>query len=88
MCEEESYPVKTLAREQGIPFGTLNGWVRKYRNGGVNALNPEKLRPGNKFIALHMSKKLTEEERLLLMVEKLRIENERLKKLHRERRRR
>lgn len=80
--------MKTLAREQGIPFGTLNGWVRKYRNGGVNALNPEKLRPGNKFIALHMSKKLTEEERLLLMVEKLRIENERLKKLHRERRRR
>ncbi|WP_390897195.1 transposase [Pseudoramibacter alactolyticus] len=46
MCEEESYPVKTLARERGIPFGTLNGWVRKYRNGGVNALNPEKLHPG------------------------------------------
>ena len=80
MCEEEHIPVDTLAREQGIPRGTLCGWVRRYRSGGVEALNPEKLHPGNHFAALHISKTLNETERLTLLVEKLQIENERLKK--------
>lgn len=80
MCEEGGYPVKTLAKEYGIPCGTLDGWVRRYRAGGVDALNPVKLRRGNHFSALHTSKSLTEEEKLRLMVEKLQIENERLKK--------
>ena len=80
MCEEEGYPIKTLARDAGIPYGTLNGWVRRYRRGGESALNPDRMHPGNKFAALHASKSLTEEERLRLMVEKLQIENERLKK--------
>ena len=34
----------------------------------------------NRFSALHSSKSLSENERLLLLVEKLQIENERLKK--------
>ena len=43
-------------------------------------MNPEKLHPGNRFSALHSSKSLSEEEKLKLLVEKLEIENERLKK--------
>lgn len=79
-CEDEGSPIKTLARDEGIPYGTLVGWVRRYRSGGIEALNPDKLRSGNRFSALHTSKTLTEEEWLRLMVEKLQIENERLKK--------
>ena len=80
MCEEEHIPVCTLVREEGIPRGTLRVWIRRYREGGKGALNPEKLHPGNRFSALHTSKSLSEEERLKLLVEKLQIENERLKK--------
>ena len=80
MCEEEHMPVSTVAKEYEIPYGTLKGWVTRYRNGGEETLNPEKLRTGNHFSALHTSKSLTENERLLLLVEKLQIENERLKK--------
>ena len=80
MCEEGHVPIKTLAREAGIPSGTLQGWVNRYRKGGEKALNPEKLRRGNRFSALHASKSLSETERLTLLVEKLQIENERLKK--------
>jgi len=80
MCEEEHISICTLAKKEGIPQGTLDGWVRRYRRGGVEALNPEKLHPGNPFAALHSSKSLTEAERLTLLVEKLQIENERLKK--------
>lgn len=80
MCEEEHIPVCTLAREKGIPHGTLDGWIRRYRTGGIEALNPTKICRGNRFAALHTSKSLSEEERLTLLVEKLQIENERLKK--------
>lgn len=80
MCEEEHIPVRTLAREEGIPHGTLDGWVRKYRSGGEAALNPEHPHPGNKYAAIHSSKSLCEVDRLRLLVEKLQIENERLKK--------
>ena len=57
------------------PTYALRGDVYKRQ-----ALNPDKLRTGNRFSALHASKSLTEEERLRLTVEKLQIENERLKK--------
>ena len=80
MCEEEHIPLRTVSREEGVPRGTLEKWVKRYRTGGIDALNPEKLHPGNRFAALHTSKKLSENERLLLLVEKLQIENERLKK--------
>lgn len=80
ICEEEHIPVCTLAREKGIPRGTLQQWVNRYREGGEEALNPEKMHPGNHFSALHTSKSLSENERLMLLVEKLQIENERLKK--------
>lgn len=41
MCEEEHIPVCTLVRTEGIPYGTLHSWIRRYRNGGIEALNPE-----------------------------------------------
>ena len=80
MCEEEHIPVRTIVREEGISRGTLREWIRRYRSGGEEALNPEKLHPGNHFSALHTSKSVSENERLILLVEKLQIENERLKK--------
>ena len=80
MCEEKHIPVRTIVREEGISRGTLREWIRRYRSGGEEALNPEKLHPGNHFSALHTSKSLSENERLILLVEKLQIENERLKK--------
>lgn len=80
MCEEDHIPVRTLARDSGVPRGTLEKWIKRYRTGGIDALNPEKLHPGNRFSALHTSNSLSENERLVLMVEKLQIENERLKK--------
>lgn len=80
LCEEQYIPVKQVARENNIPYGTLRGWVKRYRLGGIDALNPKKLHTGNRFAAIHTSKSLTEEERLRLLVEKLEIENERLKK--------
>ena len=80
LCVENHIPVRQVARENNIPYGTLNGWVRKYQMGGVQTLNPEKLRCGNRFSALHTSKSLSEIDRLRLLVEKLEIENERLKK--------
>ena len=79
MCEEEHIPVRTIVREEGISRGTLREWIRRYRSGGEEALNPEKLHPGNHFSALHTSKSLSKNERLILLVEKLQIENERLK---------
>lgn len=80
MCEESHIPVNTVAKEENIPRGTLDGWVRRYRKGGEEALNPKKLHPGNKYAAIRTSKSLTEVERLKLLVEKLQVENERLKK--------
>ena len=80
MCEEDHMPICTVAKEYGVAEGTLRQWVKRFRSGGREALNPKKLRTGNHFAALHTSKSLTENERLLLLVEKLQIENERLKK--------
>ena len=80
MCEEEHIPANRVATECNIPRGTLKGWIMRYRGGGVEALNPDKLHTVNHFSALHSSNSLSELDRLKLMVEKLEIENERLKK--------
>jgi transposase-like protein len=80
LCEEEHLSLRSVSREEGVPKGTLEQWIKRYRAGGIEALNPEKLHPGNHFSALHSSKTLSENDRLLLLVEKLQIENERLKK--------
>ena len=54
-------------------------WVKEYITKGEYAFSA-KGHPGNPFAALHVSKNLSELERLRLMVAKLEIENERLKK--------
>ena len=54
-------------------------WVKENIAEGETAFIP-KGHPGNSFAALHVSKNLSELERLRLMVAKLEIENERLKK--------
>lgn len=80
MYLDEGVSRKEILNEYGVPLGTLDGWVRRYEKGGEEALNPDKLHPGNSFSALHTSKSLSENEKLTLLVEKLQIENERLKK--------
>ena len=70
---------QTIAREENISRGQIDRWIRKYAEDGPEALENRK-KTGNHFSALHTSKSLTEEERLKLIVEKQKIEIERLKK--------
>ena len=68
----------TLAKEENISAGQLYNWIKRYAEGGPEALENRK-KPGNPFAALSTSKSLTEEQRLKLIVEKQKIEIERLK---------
>ena len=68
-----------IADEEGIASGMLWNWIRKYQDGGPDALE-NKRKTGNVFAALHTSKSLSEVERLRLTVLKQEIEIERLKK--------
>ena len=70
---------RTIAREENISRGQVHSWIQKYLEGGPEALENRK-KPGNPFAALSTSKSLTEEQRLKLIVEKQKIEIERLKK--------
>ena len=54
-------------------------WMKEYLDGGEAAFGP-KPRPSKKFAALHRSKKLSEIERLRLLLAKQEIEIARLKK--------
>ena len=69
----------TLAKEEGIAPGMLYNWIHSYMEFGETGLENKKP-SGNMFSALHVSKSLTEEQRLRLIVEKQKIEIERLKK--------
>ncbi len=66
-----------VAREYGISSGMLSNWISKYIDGGVAALAG---RSGNPYAALHSSKRLSEEERLRLIIAKQEVEIARLKK--------
>ena len=66
--------------EEGIDGGTIRRWVRQYNKDGIDALKNKHHNKGNRFSALHTAKNLSETERLKLTIEKLRVENERLKK--------
>ena len=70
---------RTIAREENISRGQVHSWIQKYLEGWPDALENRK-KPGNPFAALSTSKSLTEEQRLKLIVEKQKIEIERLKK--------
>lgn len=74
---DEHISVRTLEREYTADRSMICRWVKEYIAEGESAFIP-KGHPGNPFAALHTSKKLSELERLRLIVTKL--ENERLKK--------
>ena len=71
--------VRTLEREYHADRSMICKWVKRYIAEGESSF-VHKGHPGNHFAALHVSKNLSEVERLRLMVAKLEIENERLKK--------
>ena len=76
---DDHISVRTLEREYTADRSMICRWVKEYIAEGESAFKP-KVHPGNHFAALHVSKSLSELERLRLMVAKLEIENERLKK--------
>ena len=71
--------VRTLEKEYHADRSMICKWVKRYIAEGESSF-VHKGHPGNHFAALHVSKNLSEVERLRLMVAKLEIENERLKK--------
>lgn len=71
-----------LSESEGISKGHLWTWISKYQENGEEGLENKK-KTGNKFSALHTSKKISEVERLKLELMKKDIEIERLKKGYR-----
>ena len=76
---DEHVSVRSLEKEYNADRSMICKWVKRYIAEGESSFVPKK-RPRNHFSALHTSKKLSEVERLRLVVAKLEIENERLKK--------
>ncbi len=76
---DDHVSVRTLEREYTADRSMICRWVKEYIAEGEAAFIP-KGHPGNPFAALHVSKNLSELERLRLTVAKLEVENERLKK--------
>ena len=76
---DDHISVRTLEREYTADRSMICRWVKEYIAEGESAFI-SKGHPGNHFAALHVSKNLSELDRLRLMVAKLEIENERLKK--------
>ena len=76
---DDHISVRTLAKEYETDTGMICRWTKEYLADGERAFAP-KTRPGNKFAALHRSKKISELERLRLLVAKQEIEIARLKK--------
>ena len=76
---DDHISVRTLEREYTADRSMICRWVKEYIAQGESSFIP-KSHPGNRFAALHVNKNLSELERLQLMVAKLEIENERLKK--------
>ena len=80
LYESGQYSRAELSEKENVPEGTLEGWIRRYLHGGIEALNPAKPNKGNPYAALNTAKELSVEERQRLEILKLRVENERLKK--------
>ena len=76
---KEHISVRALEKEYHADRSMICKWVKKYIAEGESSF-VHKGHPGNPFAALHVSKNLPEIERLRLIVAKLEIENERLKK--------
>ena len=73
----EKVSLMQIEKEYSVSNGLVSTWVKKYLNGGEDALVS---RSGNPYAALHTSKSLSEVERLRLIVAKQEIELARLKK--------
>ena len=76
---EEHVSVRELEKGYQADHSMICRWVKRYIEEGESSF-VNKVHPGNHFAVLYNSKNLTEVERLRLMVAKLEIENERLKK--------
>ena len=76
---EDHISILTIERECGIRNSLISEWTKRYLTEGEQGLEP-KVRPGNRFAALHKSKELTEIERLRLIVAKQEVEIAHLKK--------
>lgn len=72
--------VRTLEKEYSADRSMICRWVKEYIAEGESEFIP-KGHPENPFAALHTSTSLSELERLRLIVAKLEIENERLKRI-------
>jgi len=70
---------RQVAEEENISCGMLSNWVKKYIDEGPEALENQR-KKGNKFAALHRSKKLDKVKELELIIAMQEIEIERLKK--------
>ena len=70
---------RELGKENGISSGQLTTWVKKYQEGGIEALENKK-KPGNPLAKYSNRKELTSMEELEYENMKLKIENLRLKK--------
>jgi len=68
-----------LGRLNGVSSGMLRSWVKRYLEGGMEALE-NKRKPGNPLSKYQNRKSLSPMEELQYENMKLRIENERLKK--------
>lgn len=73
----ENKSLMQIEKEYSVSNGLVSTWVKKYLNGGEEALVS---RSGNPYAALHTSKSLSEVDRLRLIVAKQEIEIARLKK--------
>ena len=73
----EKVSLMQIEKEYSVSNGLVSTWVKKYLNGGEEALVS---RSGNPYAALHTSKSLSEVERLRLIVAKQEVEIARLKK--------
>ena len=74
---EEHISLRQLEKEEDADHSLISAWVKRYREEGVEGLIAQN---GNPYAALHTSKKLSEIDRLRLIVAKQEVEIERLKK--------
>lgn len=79
MSLEEHKSQNEIAELTGINESTFRRWIYAYLENGEEGLKNKK-KTGNKYAALHTSKKISEVERLKLELMKKDIEIERLKK--------
>ncbi len=74
---EQHESIKALGKKYSVGHNTISRWIQEYLEKGEEALEPHN---GNPYSALHRSKRLSEVERLRLMVAKYEVEIARLKK--------